>query len=193
MITYSHRVVIDPGHGGVHPGAISRDGRMEKDGVLDIAFRVKQLLVADGFCEAIMTRSDDTHISLLDRCRLANKANAAAFISIHMNSCARHLKPPKGVEVYGYGTDSALAKCIHRGLIENMRPTPIDRGVRNGAKYTTICKTSMPSVVVECGFINNIEEVELLWDNTYRQLIAKGIAEGIRVFLHEKSVSELSL
>lgn len=183
MTSCSRKVVIDPGHGGVHPGAISRDGRMEKDGVLDIAYRVRQLLIADDICSVAMTRSSDEHISLLDRCRFANRLKADAFVSIHMNSCARHLKPPKGIEVYGYGTDSRLAKCIHTSLIETIQPKPIDRGVRNGSRYTTVCKTSMPSVVVECGFINNPEEVELLWDDTYRQWIAKGIAEGIRVFL----------
>lgn len=173
------KIVIDPGHGGVHPGAVARDGsgRMEKDGVLDIAFRVKQLLV--GY-DVHMTRTEDKHVSLIERANIANRMKADLFVSIHMNSVSG-TNVPTGIEVYAWDKDSPYAHAILDNMLKYMKPTPRNRGVREGRKYATIKRTNMPSLVIECGFIANNEEVNLLWDNTYRQLIAKGIAEGIKL------------
>lgn len=173
-------IYIDPGHGGIHPGAVARDGsgRMEKDGVLDIAFRVKQYLVAHTDWDVRMTRDSDVHVSLIDRARMANRAHADLFVSIHMNSVCGDIVPT-GVEVYAWDKTSPYAHAILDNMLKYMSPTPKNRGVKAGVKYATIRRTRMPSVVVECGFIANNEEVKLLWDDEYRQRIAKGIAEGI--------------
>lgn len=175
------KICIDPGHGGANPGAVAYDGRMEKDGVLDIALRVRNLLERDGY-EVILTRSGDNTVSLSERCRIANDARADLFVSIHMNSCAATKHFPKGVEVYGWGKKSPLAEAVYAGMIETMIPPPVRRGVKDGSKYATVRNTRMPSIVVECGFINNKDEVELLWDNSYRAKIAFGIVKGIEAF-----------
>ncbi|MDI6606134.1 MAG: N-acetylmuramoyl-L-alanine amidase [Candidatus Omnitrophota bacterium] len=91
------KVVIDPGHGGKDPGAISRSGLREKDINLDIAKRMRNLLKAQGI-EVVMTRSDDTFIPLPERARIANSSGADIFISIHSN--ANRLKTMKGFEIY---------------------------------------------------------------------------------------------
>ena len=173
-------IYIDPGHGGIHPGAVARDGsgRMEKDGVLDIAFRVKQYLVSHTDWDVRMTRDSDVHVSLIDRAQMANRDHADLFVSIHMNSVSGDIVPT-GVEVYAWDKNSPYAHAILDNMIKYMSPTPKNRGVKQGVKYATIRRTRMPSVVVECGFIANNEEVQLLWDDEYRQRIAKGVAEGI--------------
>ena len=176
-------ILLDPGHGGVNPGAVAHDGRMEKDGVLDIAYRVKQILVAESSHTVYMTRSDDSTRTLTSRSDMANRLNADVFVSIHMNSCAATRHHPKGLEVYGWGAKSLLAVDVHDAMMRVLDPKPVDRGVRDGSRYSTVRRTRCPSIVVECGFINNREEVELLWDNTYRQLLARGIANGILEFL----------
>lgn len=78
-------VVIDAGHGGHDPGAIGRGGLKEKNVNLDVAQRLRDLLVQDGF-RVVMTRYDDRFIPLGGRSAIANREGADLFISIHANS-----------------------------------------------------------------------------------------------------------
>lgn len=91
------RVVIDAGHGGHDSGAVGPGGCREKDVVLAIAKNVQQMLDAAGV-EAILTRDDDTFISLEERTAIANRLRADAFVSIHANS-APHGRA-RGIETY---------------------------------------------------------------------------------------------
>ena len=91
------KVVIDPGHGGYDPGAISKTGLREKDVNLDIAKRLANRLRSDGI-EVVMTRNSDKFIPLGTRVNIANNAKADLFISIHSN--ASRTKSLYGFEVY---------------------------------------------------------------------------------------------
>lgn len=91
------KIVIDPGHGGYDPGAIGKSGLKEKDVNLDIAKRLHNILKSEGI-EVVMTRSDDTFISLPARGRIANGCDADLFISVHAN--ANRVKSMSGFEVY---------------------------------------------------------------------------------------------
>lgn len=90
-------VVIDPGHGGKDPGAISCRGMKEKDLNLKIAKYLKEELEASGF-KVILTRDRDVYISLQSRVNIAKRHNADIFISIHGNS--NRSKRIRGAEVY---------------------------------------------------------------------------------------------
>lgn len=79
-------VVLDPGHGGVDPGAIGASGVREKTIVLAFAKNLKDVLEATGRYRVVMTRSDDTYIKLRDRYEVAHAAEAGLFISIHADS-----------------------------------------------------------------------------------------------------------
>ncbi len=79
------RVVIDAGHGGRDSGAMGRGGLMEKDVALSVALRLKRLLEARGV-RVVMTRSGDRFIPLMERSRIANRARADLFLSIHCNA-----------------------------------------------------------------------------------------------------------
>jgi N-acetylmuramoyl-L-alanine amidase len=94
-------VVIDPGHGGADPGATS-SGVAEKDVTLDVARRLKDLLVAQKVA-ASLTREGDTTLSLRDRVAFANSKKADLFVSIHVNSLPA-VKEMRGVETYVLGT-----------------------------------------------------------------------------------------
>ncbi len=85
-------VVIDPGHGGVDPGAAGPDDASEKDIVLAFAKALKQKIEATGR-RALLTRDDDTFVSLAGRVKIAREANAALMISIHADT----LSDPFGV------------------------------------------------------------------------------------------------
>ena len=86
-------VVIDPGHGGVDPGAAGPDDASEKDIVLAFAKRLKEKIDASGERRAVLTRDDDTFVSLPGRVEIAQKAGAALMISIHADT----LSDPFGV------------------------------------------------------------------------------------------------
>ena len=95
------RIVVDPGHGGTDLGTQAPNGLLEKDVTLDLAKRLRALLVADGF-EVRLTREDDRRVSLRERAQLANRLPADAFLSIHLNWIADQRRS-RGVETYTLG------------------------------------------------------------------------------------------
>ncbi len=92
------RVVIDAGHGGHDTGSIGPSGYMEKELVLDVAMRLKELIESQVGAEVVMTRTDDTFVPLETRTAFANQQNADLFISIHANSS--NSKTVRGVETF---------------------------------------------------------------------------------------------
>jgi len=92
------RVVLDPGHGGHDQGTRSKAGMLEKDLVLDVTTRLAELLRTRLGTDVLLTRSDDTFLSLEERTRLANEAKADLFLSIHANSSP--VKSVAGVETF---------------------------------------------------------------------------------------------
>jgi N-acetylmuramoyl-L-alanine amidase len=91
-------VVIDPGHGGIDPGAVSRGGTAEKDVVLAFSEALKEALEASGHYDVHLTRSEDVFLSLRDRVQFARQHNAQLFIAIHADSLSRGTA--RGATVY---------------------------------------------------------------------------------------------
>ena len=94
------RVVIDAGHGGAHEGTSSANGLLEKDITLDLANRTAKLLTERGF-EVVMTRTEDTTLSLKERATTANQQRGDIFVSIHLNSLGA--ATAHGVETFYLG------------------------------------------------------------------------------------------
>jgi N-acetylmuramoyl-L-alanine amidase len=82
-------IVLDPGHGGHDTGAIGPTGLMEKDVVLDVAFRLRRLLQDRLGVRVLMTRTEDVFVPLADRSALANRAKADFLISLHVNAASK--------------------------------------------------------------------------------------------------------
>ncbi len=97
-------IVLDPGHGGRDPGAIGRDGLTEKEVVLDVALRLRDLLRERLGKKVLMTRDKDVFIELDDRAKFANGHKAGLFVSIHINSHPK--RATHGVEMYHFGIAS---------------------------------------------------------------------------------------
>lgn len=97
-------IVLDPGHGGKDPGAIGRDGLTEKEVVLDVALRLRDLLRERLGKQVMMTRDKDEFIELDDRAKFANGHKADLFVSIHINSHPK--RATRGVEMYHFGIAS---------------------------------------------------------------------------------------
>jgi len=119
-------VIIDPGHGGEDPGAVSASGLKEKDLCLDIALRIKRYLnIIMPHVKVVMTREKDTYVSLEKRIQIADKAQGDLFISVHINSSDS--KEAKGFMVYSLDTASdrhaeRLAQRENKGLGDNQGP-----------------------------------------------------------------------
>lgn len=176
-------VCIDAGHGGVDVGAIGEGERYEKDDNLRLALQVQKQLEAKGI-QVLMTRENDTKLTLEDRCYIANKKDATLFVSIHRNSAAASAN---GIEIWtaNKGTGNELANYIYKELqVVGMQT---DRGIQKGtidggnSDYFVNKHTKMPSCLIEMGFITNEEDNRLLDTNleAYAQAIANGIEKTL--------------
>ena len=174
-------VVVDPGHGGNDPGAIGIGGIQEKEIVLDISQQVTSLLQQQGI-QGILSRTDDTEIDLEPRVALAERVNATLFVSIHANAIDMSRPDVNGIETYYFDKGENLARAIHRSILETTGAR--DRRVRQ-ARFYVIRKTSMPSVLVEVGFVTGAEDAAKLSDPAYRSQMANAIVRGILQYLRQ--------
>jgi N-acetylmuramoyl-L-alanine amidase len=174
-------IVIDPGHGGSDAGAI-HDGVAEKSITLDVAERLRAVLVARGW-QVKMTRDTDVDVYAPDdsarqelqaRVDVANNAGARLFVSIHGNSYIN--SGPYGTTCYiSKKSDLALARFISRDLANDGTK---DDGIVKSHLYVTL-HTRMPAVLVETAFLSNPGDFALLTNPAWRQKIAEDIADGI--------------
>ena len=169
-------VVLDAGHGGHDRGGVPGQRYAEKIYTLDIAQRVRNRLRAAGL-RVVMTRSDDTFISLGTRCSIANKQRDAIFVSVHLNSAPR--EGANGIETYYYRGRSAgaLAAALHPRILRAAGTE--DRHIRTRGYYV-LRNTRIPAVLCELGFLTNgTEGGRIARSADHRQRLADAIASGI--------------
>ncbi len=171
----STTVVIDAGHGGFDPGGIPGQRVPEKIMTLDVAQRLRTVLQASGY-HVVMTRDSDVFVPLGTRVAIANAYRDAIFVCIHFNATPR--RSASGIETYFYSSQSLpLASAIHY-YVAGGAPTA-NRGVRRRG-FFVLRKTTIPSVLVECGFLTNPNEAQYAQNSAYRQKLALEIAHGIQ-------------
>lgn len=168
-------IVLDPGHGGRDPGAIGVGGLREKDVTSAIAYEVASILEQNG-ARVILTRADDREIDLAPRVQIAEQANADLFVSIHANSISLSRPEVNGLETYYHSSGNRLAEVIHQSVLRLVNMP--DRGVRQ-ARFHVLVNTSMPSVLVETGFVTGAQDARNFNDPAWRTRMAQGIAAGI--------------
>jgi N-acetylmuramoyl-L-alanine amidase len=172
-------VVIDPGHGGRDPGAVGIGGLQEKQINTTISNRVQQQLQAAGIT-VLMTRSSDVFVDLDARAQYANQAGADLFVSIHANAISMDRPEVNGLETYYYSSGERLARSIHASVLQN---TDLgDRGVRT-ARFYVLRYTSMPSVLVETGFVTGATDAARFRNPNAVNQSADSIARGILNYL----------
>lgn len=172
-------VVIDAGHGGKDPGAISVNKYKEKDFALATTLKIQALLENEPNIELVLTRSGDTYPTLQERAKLANNLNADLFISIHANSIAAGSKSnPSGVETYYTRKESLqFANVVHKYLVPATGLQ--DRKVRQ-ANYHVTRETKMPAILLECGYLSNTKDEALLFSDDFQQRVAEAVVAGIK-------------
>ena len=204
-------VVLDPGHGGHDRGAISKFG-FEKDFALDVSLRARKLLEQQGY-KVVMTRSTDVFIPLERRPAVANNIAGSIFVSIHFNSSNTNADA-RGFEIFsmaprgapatndsvprerdlreepGNAMDlpsSALAGSVFHALLGHV--PMVDRGIKH-ARFAVLRHSTVPAVLVECGFVSNKAESTLIGSAAWRAHVAEAIVDGVenyRMLAEKKS------
>ncbi len=176
-------IFIDAGHGGRDPGAVAKDGTREKDLTLKMALKTERALKAEGY-NVIMTRRDDRYVRYQDVPAIANRAEADFFISYHVNS-AGNITQANGIETYycpAYdgpskeGNQYPFAEAIHNEVIAATGAR--NRGVKTG-RFNVIRHTKMPAVLLEIGFLSNVEELAKMKTESYQDAIVGAVVRGV--------------
>ena len=191
-------VIIDAGHGSPDEGAESANGVTEAQTNLKIALKVQNLLEQAG-CTVILTRSDENAIYDVDsktlrqkknsdiknRVKIGNESSADIFVSIHLN------KIPQS-QYYGWQTfykqgneqGKNLATCIQNSLNEAIQKENKRATLKIDNIYI-IKNVEIPTSIIECGFLSNLEEEKLLLQDDYQNKLAWGIYTGIINYFYE--------
>jgi parallel beta-helix repeat protein len=177
-------IVLDPGHGGADAGTVGVGGLKEKDVVLPIAQAVANRLRQAGI-RVSLTRSEDTEVTSEERVRIAEALDANLFISIHANALSLSRYEVNGVETYYYRTSNEgadLARVVHDNILQVVDLK--DMGIRQ-ATFLTLRQTTMPSVLVEVGYVTTQTDDTNLIDENYINILSGGIANGIQAYLRQ--------
>lgn len=192
-------IVIDPGHGGVDPGAISTGGIVEKHINLEIAMKLKRLLEQCGTV-VVLTRDEDEGLyteksttyrqkkneDLRNRRIMTNEINPDIFITIHLNSFPQSRY--YGAQTFfkkGSKEGEDLAKLIQEEL-KNVLDKNNNRVPQSRNSIYLLREVKSLSVLIECGFLSNPREANLLADNVYQEKIAWSIYTGIIRYLNKE-------
>ncbi len=177
ILSENNLIVLDAGHGGFDPGAVSKNDLQEKVVNLQIVQKLASILKSQGF-KVLLTREDDSFISLNKRVEIANEKGARIFISIHNNSSTKNTS--EGTETFiapnKSGDSLLLAQKIQKELIREL--CLVDRGVKKEHLYV-IKYTKMPAVLIEVAFLSNPAEEKLLKNNEFITNSALAISRGI--------------
>ena len=184
------KIVIDPGHGGKDGGAVSITGAEEKELNLDTSMFMRDLLRVLGYT-VVMTRDRDIELTHADggtrkmqdlkgRLEIALSNSEAVFVSIHMNK----FSDPKyrGLQVY-YSPNNELSRkiagSVQHSVCQILQPNNNRKIKKADNSIFLLQKITSAAILIECGFISNPSEAELLDDDEYRNKLASVISVAI--------------
>lgn len=169
------RIVLDAGHGGKDVGA-RRLFSYEKDLTLRMIKELEASLRAKG-AEIILTRANDSYVTLDQRCQLTNQSGADVFISIHVNAMPRR-NQQSGSESYWYSSQQSLrlARALHPRLVAAVQGR--NGGIRRRS-FQVIRETNVPSVLLEVAYVNHTEDEILLNDRNFHARLAELLTRGV--------------
>ena len=189
-------IMIDAGHGGNDSGAIcaynpNSSKKYEKQINLLLAQKIKAKLEARG-ATVIMTRSNDTYVSLNARANMGRTKNPDMFIAVHCDSSES--ASPMGTTAYYYQAYSfPLASAVHKRIVSAYKSSiysgagsatlnKIDRGT-NMYPFRVTRIEECPAVLIEYGFVSNIRECKLLWSDSVQERLAQATVDGIADYI----------
>ena len=193
-------IVLDAGHGGIDPGAMNKDKTvLEKNINLQITMKIKELIEASGG-NVVLTRDSDISLyeegankttrqkyneNLKNRKKIVENSQADMFVSIHLNSF-EDSKYYGAQTFYPAGKEDSkfLAEMIQAELKRVVDNTN-NRKIKPREDLYLLKDNKMPSVLIECGFLSNQKEAELLAEEEYQDKIAWAIYVGIQKYFNE--------
>lgn len=206
------RIVIDPGHGGFDPGAIANSGFQEKEGVLLISKFLKNKLEEEGY-EVFLTRTGDNFIELMERSRIANNFNADIFVSIHLNSVDIESVDGVELFYYKWSessykarlnrfykspdlTASQITSKVYNKVDQTLKSEALAKKIANSFEsegfilrktipedFAVLAYSEMPAILIECGYISNLDFSKQIKQAYYQEKVAETIAKGIIEYL----------
>lgn len=189
-------LVIDAGHGGIDAGTIGVDGAKEKDINLIIALMlydfavvsgINSFLIRDGDYLFYKDNDDKNRSDLYNRLDYINSIENATLISIHQN----HFTDERewGMQIW-YSPNTDNSKIIADNILDifkqNIQPNNNRLNKKSDSSYYLLHKASVPSVMVECGFMSNNDENRKLQDSKYQGNIAFSIVLGFSKYITEE-------
>ena len=178
-------IMVDAGHGGSDPGALSPHGWQEKDVNLAQARAIRDALRRAGF-KVVMTRDDDSFPALYDRPRSAWRLKADAFISVHHNATAANSDPRLVRHTTAYASNDKgmpLAAAIQKHIARELEPIR-DCGAQ--MKSLAVCRNpAVPSCLLEVDFINLPEGEEASWSPERQRRVARAVTMGVLDWMTE--------
>ena len=191
-------VIIDAGHGGVDGGAVSCTGVSESQINLDIALRLNDLLHFLGI-HTLMIRTEDVSIytkgdsisakkvsDLKERVRIVNSTDNAILVSIHQNYF--HDSKYCGAQVFYRNSNFELAVMLQHSFVSTLNP-----GSKRKAKKATgiylMDNINCQAALIECGFLSNLQEEQLLRSDTYQKDICCVIGATLSTYLYNASTT----
>ena len=189
-------IILDAGHGGWDPGKTGTQGDNEKNINLQIAQKLNQYLEQGG-AVVYMTRNSDEALGekkgedMKERKRIANESEGDIFISIHQNAFPKG--SAKGAQVF-YHKQSQEGKKLAEEIQKSLKKYVDDeniREVKENTNYYILKKTELPSALVECGFLSNLEEEKKLNTEEYQQKVAWAIYVGIMNYFEQQDIQNV--
>ena len=198
LLSEPKTIVIDAGHGGIDGGATTKSGALESNINLEIALKVDDFLSFCGY-ETIMIRNGDYSIhddsastvsakkvsDLRNRVKMVNDTPNALLLSIHQNMFSDGKYDGAQVFYNKNQGSKQLAETMQKTLIETL-PRENHRVAKPAEKVFLMNEVSSPAVLVECGFLSNQEESELLQEDAYQKKITLAIASSLHGWLNEE-------
>ncbi len=190
-------IVVDAGHGGIDPGKVGINKALEKDINLAIALKLERNLKESGI-NVVMTRTDDSGLynegdsnkkvrDMKKRLSIIEEAKPELAVSIHQNS---YPDPSVcGVQVFYYKDSvksKAAAEIMQTQLVKSLKPSK-ERAAKDNSSYYLLKKTSVPIMIVECAFMSNPTEADLLIKDDYQEKVAWAIYMGIMQVINSDS------
>lgn len=192
-------ILIDPGHGGIDGGAISKNGTVEKNINLSISLKLRKALEKEGF-NIVMTREEDKGLysdsgkvrkkkneDLENRCKMKEESNCDMFVSIHLNMFPQSKYYGSQVWYSSNSNSEKLAHIIQENFRDDLKDDSkrVEKAALNSYKILR-CGKDIPSVIVECGFLSNPSDESKLKTEDYQQKIADSLSKSIKVYYNSK-------
>ncbi len=193
-------IIIDAGHGGFDGGAVAFDGTLEKTLNLSIALKLDVCLSVLGY-NTVLVRNDDSATNnpndigisakvsdIKNRVAMMKKYPNGIFVSVHMNKYTT--TQPHGAQVFYSGVDNSqnLALLLQNSIARRVQPDN-KRIIKQAGKDIYLLKhATIPSVIVECGFLSNPDELKLLKSDSYQTQIAVALAFGIVEYVNTNEI-----